>query len=689
MKTAGGCTYQIENIMNYAKQFPVKTGLLLLTGFFLLSIWMINQYAEKERNRDIMNWQSRISILADMRTAAVIDYLDKQKKLLNELATNPSLQLYLTQYKLSDGKDDEILRAQLSHVRNLIRATANRFGFDIARLDSVNTEHHSLTPEGLAVLDENGSPLLSTKGFIKDFSEFNSIIDQSLIKSTEQLLNISLQNGNTLFGFVMPVFNIQRVQIQQPVGAVMILLSTSDLYQTLKNLHLDTETDETLLVERRDNSIVYLSPLQGEFNILHQLALNNDNLAASHASQNIGDFALKTDYQGKQVLVTGRQVKNTPWTLIQKIDADEALAESNKHQRFLVTTFSLITLLIMVLLVAVWRHSTSVRLQKLASALETRTALLNAVSDNINEHIFLVDENNDFVFANLSLANCLGIQAEDFRGKNMASVVGPDVASNLRSLSCENDMGSLPCIINLPLGNDDENIYHVSTVTLANGEYQDAKLYVLHDITSLKNAQEKRDHLARGIITTLVKAVDLHDPFCVDHSERTREVAIGIARELHLDDSRCESLEMAALLANIGKLFVPKEILIKMEPLSEEENELLKKHIEYAADILKQLTFEGPVVEIISQKNEYLDGSGYPQGLKADDILLESRILAVANAFVAMASSRAYREGRPIKEVIDILLQQSDSKYDRHVVAALFHIAENKTDWHKWQVART
>ncbi|MBI3188372.1 MAG: HD domain-containing protein, partial [Gammaproteobacteria bacterium] len=313
--------------------------------------------------------------------------------------------------------------------------------------------------------------------------------------------------------------------------------------------------------------------------------------------------------------------------------------------------------------------------------------LLNAVSDNIHDIIFLLDKNGIFVFANLSLAKILGIQPSEIAGRSLANVLGADAAHKLENI--QHNPGSTedsPTIINLPIA-DTNCTYHLSSAVLAHGQYQNTTLYVLHDIGELKKAQEKRDQLARGIIGTLVKAVDLHDPYCVDHSSRTREVAMCIANELHLEKSRRDALEMAALLANIGKLFLPREILTKMEPLSDAENEMLKWHIDYAVDILKQLDFEGPVVKIISQKNEHLDGSGYPRGLQAADILTESRILAVANAFVAMASARAYREGRPINDVLGILLQQCEHHYDRHVVAALFHISENKADWRNWQIA--
>ena len=122
-----------------------------------------------------------------------------------------------------------------------------------------------------------------------------------------------------------------------------------------------------------------------------------------------------------------------------------------------------------------------------------------------------------------------------------------------------------------------------------------------------------------------------------------------------------------------------------MEPLTPAEELMLQENINYSVDILKDLDFEGPVLEFVRQKNECLDGSGYPNGISGDAIYQESRILSVANAFVAMTSSRAYRTGKPVKEVLEILLSEADSRYDRHVIAALFHVAENHSDWVNWQ----
>lgn len=674
--------------MKLIKQFPARSGLLLLLIFFICSVWLVFRYVDTERQRDLASWQSRLGMLADLHRSAVENELHTRRELLRELAENPSLQLYLSQYGSTSNKDDMILAAQQSHVRNLLAAAGERLGFNLRHDSPVNLEASS--EYGIAVTDQNGKLLIASKGFPQNMFAIDNQIKQSLESGTIILVDLfASTSGQPVYGFVMPVFHVQRMQFQQATGAVIVLLDPRQgLFHHLENIHLDTASDETLLLRKHENSLMFVSPLQKDFSLFHQVA-SDAQLAEALSLRQAGDFIQSTDYRGNEVLATGRAIGNTTWFMVQKIDATEALAESDQHQRFLLTSLLLLTGLISASFIAIWRHSTSVRLQHLTTSLEAQTALLNAVSDNIHEIIFLLDKNQHVVFANLSLANILGIQPADAAGKNLASVLGPDIADKLENLQCNQDRGSARCVINLPLGKtkSDNSTYHVSSLVLSQGPYQNATLFVLHDLSELKAAQEKRDRLAQGIIGTLVKAVDLHDPFCVDHSSRTREVAMCIASELNLDKSRRDALDMAALLANIGKLFLPREILTKMEALSDTENELLKKHIDFAVDILQQLEFEGPVVEIIAQKNEYLDGSGYPQGLRADAILTESRILAVANAFVAMASARAYREGRPIKDVLDILLQQSDQRYDRHVVAALFHIAENKADWRDWQAA--
>jgi PAS domain S-box-containing protein len=371
--------------------------------------------------------------------------------------------------------------------------------------------------------------------------------------------------------------------------------------------------------------------------------------------------------------------------LVQKIDVDEALAESTVHQNFILTVFLLAVFIIAIGFIAIWRHSTSLHLQKAKRRLEARAALLSAIGDSINDHIFLLDHRDKLVFINDSLAESFSINNVDIRGKALNHIFNNEITNQLLAIKPDDNDDEIRNKEMRLEFNSKRHDYHVSIVALNHADYKQSHLYVMHDITKLKDAQGKHNRLMDKIISTLVQVIDKHDPHCAQHSERTREVAVAIARAMEMPQKRVEVLAMAALLANIGKLYIPAEMLTNIEPLTDGEALMLRENINHSVEILKDLEFDGPVIEFVQQKNEYLDGSGYPKGVSGDDIQQESRILSVANAFVAMTSSRAYRSGKPIKEVLDILLSEADSRYDRHVIAALFHVTENHSDWVNWQ----
>jgi PAS domain S-box-containing protein len=274
------------------------------------------------------------------------------------------------------------------------------------------------------------------------------------------------------------------------------------------------------------------------------------------------------------------------------------------------TVFLLAVFVITTGFIAIWRHATSVRLQKTAERLAARTALLNSVGDNNRDHIFLLDSDDNVIFINRTLSDCLGVHSEDIVGKSLHHIFSIETTEHLLELKMLCEDGEINNrVMKLTIANVTHE-YHVSLVSLMQGDYRNSLLYVLHDITELKQAQGKHNRLLEGIIATLVYATDMHDPHCAHHSERTREVAVAIARAMAIPEEKINALSMAALLANIGKLYLPREIFTKQDPLTEEEERLLQRHVTYTVDILKEFEFDGPVIRIIEQKNERPDGKG-------------------------------------------------------------------------------
>ena len=164
--------------------------------------------------------------------------------------------------------------------------------------------------------------------------------------------------------------------------------------------------------------------------------------------------------------------------------------------------------------------------------------------------------------------------------------------------------------------------------------------------------------------------VGLRDPYTAAHERRVTVLAAAIAVELGLDEEAREGLAFAGEVHDIGKIAVPAEILSKPGALNVEEFALIKRHPEVGLELLGAIHFRQPVAEIVVQHHERMDGSGYPEGLKGDEIMLEARIIAVADVVEAMASHRPYRQTLGIDAALAEVRGGAGTRYDAEVVAA-------------------
>lgn len=171
-------------------------------------------------------------------------------------------------------------------------------------------------------------------------------------------------------------------------------------------------------------------------------------------------------------------------------------------------------------------------------------------------------------------------------------------------------------------------------------------------------------------IDALVRTIEETDPYLAGHSRFMSALAGLLARSMNLSDTSVATVEAAANLSQIGKMFVPKDILNKPGALTNEEKQTMEEHVEHSRRVLQNIEFDLPIVEAIYEMNERLDGTGYPRHLEGDSIGIHARILAVANAFTAMARPRSYRNALSLSQVLAILKEQGDS-YDQNVVDAL------------------
>ncbi len=198
---------------------------------------------------------------------------------------------------------------------------------------------------------------------------------------------------------------------------------------------------------------------------------------------------------------------------------------------------------------------------------------------------------------------------------------------------------------------------------------------IIMDITGRKRAENEMkkalnqvEETLEGSIFTLSNTLEMRDPYTAGHQKRVARLSVEIAESLGLSQEEIKGLYYGALIHDVGKIAIPAEILVKPAALSETEYNIVKDHPAVGYNVLKKIKFPWPIADMVLQHHERMDGSGYPDGLKGRDILLEARILAIADVVEAMSSHRPYRPALGVDRALEEITSKKSVLYDPDIV---------------------
>ena len=309
--------------------------------------------------------------------------------------------------------------------------------------------------------------------------------------------------------------------------------------------------------------------------------------------------------------------------------------------------------------------------------LRTSQEQLRTLVDNARDVVFQLSPKGVIEYVSPNVRAIYGYDAEELVGQffeksTPLSELPKAIRALKRAMSGET-------ILNLEIGQLDSAgsivVVEINGAPIMRDGKVTAVQGVMRDVTLRKRAEEA----ARNGTLRLVKAmedtmqamamiVEMRDPFTAGHQRRVAQLACAIAGEMELARDRITGLRLAGLIHDIGKVRVPSEILTNPSVLSDAERTIIKMHPSLGYDVLKTLDLPWPVARIVHQHHERIDGSGYPLGLKGEAIILEARVLAVADVVEAIASHRPYRPARGIGEALDEVSRQKNSLFDADVV---------------------
>jgi len=309
------------------------------------------------------------------------------------------------------------------------------------------------------------------------------------------------------------------------------------------------------------------------------------------------------------------------------------------------------------------------------------------LADNALDGIYIISPEG-FEYVNPAFEKICGYREKEVLGKdfNFIDLIHPEDRELILERKEARERGKeLPTMYEFRIITKDRNIRHVEVNTVPLPGNRARVLGILRDITQRKIAEEEVNYTMEmlrkamgGTIQAISRIIEMRDPYTSGHQRRVADLARAIATEMGLPKDKIDGIRMAALIHDIGKISVPAEILSKPGRLNKMEFKMIKSHPKTGYEILKRVEFPWPIAQIILQHHERIDGSGYPSGLQDKEILIEAKIIGVADIIEAMSSHRPYRPALGIDKALEEISKNRGVLYDPKVVDACLKLFMEK-----------
>jgi PAS domain S-box-containing protein len=334
--------------------------------------------------------------------------------------------------------------------------------------------------------------------------------------------------------------------------------------------------------------------------------------------------------------------------------------------------------------------------KRVQEALKESEKKYRLLADNVDDVLFILDTNLNYTYISPSVKTLMGYEPEELLNLRSSETMTPsswEMAVRTLSEIMEIEKSGhrenkKPQMFQLEMKRKDGSTVwtEIKTSFVRDKNQQPVGIIgVSRDITERKRAEAKLletlNSLKKAVDTTIhvmVSVIEARDPYTAGHQFRVADLARAIATEMGLDQEKIDGIQLAGSIHDIGKLSVPAEILSKPTKLTKIEFSMIKEHPQSGYEILKDVESPWPLAQVAYQHHERMDGSGYPRNLKGDEILMEARIMAVADVVEAMSSHRPYRSALGIDAALEEIEKNRGTLYDDAVADACLRLFREK-----------
>lgn len=650
----------VPNDEELAIKTPWKIGLLLFVLLALLSYFTCDYAIETRKQEILTEVQKRLDVSATGKAKVIETWLAATAQRADRIADNDLFQLFATEVNLaSDGKLPKPLADQLPYMQNAFTTFANQDNLLGAYL---------IGKDGRAYLSSGDAPALNDFQRNQARTQYNG--------ETITFLPMRATEVGLVFDFMVPIKAAQSgVAKDKPdiVGVLLITVPASkQLAEFLTPAPFSDQRNVPRLFQIRDGRFYELYPSKPPY-----IA----NGAAPFSPDSLG-FQTVLPTNEPLFYISGAAIAGTNLVIFQQIRSADALVGLGTYSLFISGLAISFIVIIFSVLIAIWltlkgqnARALATQYKDLAAQINVQRRLLGSINNTIDELISLTDPEGSYIYANPSLARFADTPLRSIPGKTDRDLFGEKAARELaeydhKAIATEQTVNAFVEI---------ETLSGTRTLRTAKSRFlNDDGVFigivtVSSDITEYVEFQRRKEEMSQKANNVLARMVEANDPYLFGHSGQMGELANRVAAHMGLSEEMKRVIKTSAQLSQIGKISIPRNIRVKESRLTEDEQKIMQKHVYVAEKILVEAGLEKAIIDAITQINEHLDGSGYPNGLNDSEIDMPARILGMADILIARISPRSYRKAITIDEAIRVF-RNNPEKYDQKIVEALVSV---------------
>ena len=562
---------------------------------------------------------------------------------------------------LPGGSEAEQLSSQLPLMRTMLTEFVSRGGFSAARIVNRRAQTYIATDVSMPVLA----------------SGQRRLVEQVLEGGQRLYAPIEVGPRGLVLDIYVPIMPPSYQHGDgRPVGVLIVSQLMDVTLADILSPGVAGERGRNLKVVQRNGDIFQnVAPGATMLRQVTDFAINENGALPFALRRAIGETMA--------VYSSGLRLRSTDIWIVVENEAAFIQGTLNEQAKTTYGLAAMLSLVLALLISSVWwrlvgheQKSINSEMTELLRLVDEQKKLLDGINSSIPDLISLTDGKGIYRYVNNAFAEAVGRTVDEVVGLDGPAVFGFDTAKRLNSSGQHVLMtGESVSLTEVLWLQSKKHHFQISKTPLRDPGTRTPQgiVSVFRDISALVESQERGRRMVQQTIDALVLAIEESDPFLGGHSRVMGSAASLLAKQLRLPERDIATIEAAANLSQIGKMFVPREILLKPGALTPEEKVEMERHVEHARNVLKDIEFDLPVVDAIYQMYEFPDGTGYPKGLSGDEVSMHARVLAVANSVAAMARPRSYRPALRLEEIIGTMEQRS-GHYDPNVVAALKQI---------------